>query len=107
MELTFGSAALAALCSSEEQLSECWGPGTGRTVGRRLLDLAAATAGTLDRLPEAEVAANGNGEIAIQFADAIVVRGVLEPANDGARGAHADPDQFMITSLTIRDTDGP
>ena len=41
MDVTFDSARLAALCNSDARIAARWGPDTAKTVGRRLLDLAA------------------------------------------------------------------
>jgi hypothetical protein len=102
MDVTFGSAALAALCNSEEHLTQRWGRDIGRIVGRRLLDLVAATAATLDRLPEAKVTVTGTGETTITFADVIVVRGIINAPNAGTRGTLADADHMMITGLDVQ-----
>lgn len=106
MDVTFSSAALAALCNSEERLTQRWGRDIGRVVGRRLLDLVAATAASLDRLPEAMVSVNGAGETTITFADAIVVRGVINPSNAGTRGTRAEADHMMITGLDVQQDAG-
>src|ERR1700736_5171263 len=42
MDIAFSSRALQRACNSEKELSRCWGKNRGRTVGRRLLQLAAA-----------------------------------------------------------------
>ena len=105
MDVTFSSASLAALCNSERRLARRWGPEVGRTVARRLLDLVAVDAATLDRLPDASVSINGDGEATITFADEIVVRGVIGNSRDGARAARADADHMLITSLDVHRSD--
>lgn len=101
MDVTFSSSALAALCNSERHLAQRWGPEVGRTVARRLLDLSAAEAATLGRLPGARVSTNGTGETSVAFGDDIVVRGVISHSEDGAGGARADADCMLITSLDV------
>jgi hypothetical protein len=101
MNLTFRSAALAALCNSERRLAQRWGPEVGRTVARRLLDLAAADTATLGRLPGARVSINGNGETTVTFGEVIVVRGVISDAMDGSRATQPDADHMVITGLDV------
>jgi hypothetical protein len=106
MNVSFSTAALAALCSSEQQLVQRWGPEIGRTVGRRLLDLCATDADALDRLPGARVSANGTGETTIAFGEHIVVRGVISSGSTpGRRLRPVDDDNIMITSLDARGSD--
>ena len=102
MDLSFDSAGLAALCSSELRMAERWGPIMGRTVGRRLLDLGAVTAATMTRIPTAAVAMDGKGKTTITFEDVIVVRGVISSSSATGR-ATADPDQFVISSVEIQE----
>ena len=85
MDVTFSSAALAALCNSEQRLAQRWGPEVGRTVGRRLLDLAAADADGADRLPGAQVAPTGPARPPSPSATAIVIRGVISSGSTGRR----------------------
>jgi hypothetical protein len=101
MDVGFGSAGLAALCSSERRLADRWGPVMGRTVGRRLLDLSAATPATLERIPSATVSTDGNGETTMTFDDVIVMRGALRSIAGPARTA--DPDQYVISSIEIKE----
>lgn len=101
MNVTFNDAALAALCSSERRLTQRWGSEVGRTVARRLLDLAAVNAATIDRLPGARVNKDGSGETVVTFGDAIVVRGIISNATDDSRGPRADADHMMITRLDV------
>src|SRR5947209_8432786 len=72
MNVSFSSAALAALCNSERRLTQRWGQETGRTIARRLLDLAAVDATALDRLPGAKIDTDGTGETTIMFGQAII-----------------------------------
>lgn len=99
MDVSFDSAELAALCNSERCLTDRWGPELGRSIARRLLDVAAADAASLDRLPGARVSVNGTGETTIAFGGAIVVRGVISKSNDGPPGARAETDSMVITGL--------
>jgi len=101
MDVTFRTAALAALCSSGKSLAQRWGPEVGRTVARRLLDLAAVDAATLDRLPGARVSMNRAGETTVAFGDEIVVRGIIDQPADGSRAARRDADQMLIISLAV------
>jgi len=105
MDVTFDSAALAALCNSEERLSQRWGPDIGKTVGRRLFDLAASTAANLDRIPEAKISVNGTGETTIIFSKRIVIRGVINPSQARTRASRADADCIVITSLDVQGSD--
>lgn len=101
MDLGFATAGLAELSNAERLMVERWGPDMGRTVGRRLLDLAAVTAGTIDRIPTATIATGKAGAMTITFADTIVIRGVLTSSAtvDGAAAA----DQFVISSIEVQE----
>jgi hypothetical protein len=101
MDVGFDSAGLAALCSSERRLADRWGPVMGRAVGRRLLDLSAATPAMLERIPSAAVSTDGNGETTITFDDVIVMRGALRSITGPGRSA--DPDQYVISSIEIKE----
>ncbi len=102
MDVSFASKGLAALCSSEQRMAERWGPTMGRTVGRRLLDLAAVTAATISRIPTAVVATDGKGDTTITFQDVIVMHGFISSGGTTGRGA-ADPDQFVIQSIEMQE----
>lgn len=95
MDITFSSAALAALCNSEQRLAQRWGPETGRTVGRRLLELSACDTDALERLPRASVTLDGDGTTVIDFDGGIEVRGLV--STDGAGG-----DRIVITRLDVQ-----
>ena len=99
MDVTFSTAALAALCNSERHLTDRWGPETGRAVARRLLDMAAADTAALDRLPGAKISVNGVGEITVAFGQAIVIRGILNPSANGTRPGGGGG--IVITSLDV------
>ena len=101
MDVSFSSAALGVLCNSERRLTQRWGREAGRMVARRLLDLAAAEAAALDRLPGAHVSTNGTGETTITFGQAIVIRGVISNPKNAARAARTDADRIVITSLHV------
>ena len=94
MDVTFSSAALAALCNSERRLADRWGDEAGRTVGRRLVELLAADADTVLRLPGASVDHNGTGETVIDFG-AVTIRGQI--STDGASG-----DRILISSVDVQ-----
>lgn len=94
MDVTFSTAALAALCNSERRLAKRWGPDAGSMVGRRLYELGSADPENLDRLPRATVSFDAHGETTIDFDGEVVVRGHLR--SDGAR-AHC----IVITSLEV------
>jgi hypothetical protein len=105
MIVSFGSAELAALLNSRGALSQRWGPGLAATIGRRLFDLSAATADSLEHLPNCTVDVEGNGEVTITLAAAVVVRGVLERAPvTGPRTASGE-DHIVITRLNIYESD--
>ena len=101
MDVSFGSAALAELCNSEHRLAQRWGQQAGRMVARRLLDLAAADAAAVCRLPGAHVSANGTGETTITFGPGIVIRGVIGNPDDAGRPVRASADRILITSLHV------
>ncbi len=94
MDVRFSSAALAALCNSERRLADRWGDEAGRMVGRRLVELCAADAETVLRLPGASVHHNGTGETVIDFGT-VTIRGQI--STDGTRG-----DQIVISSVDVQ-----
>lgn len=100
--MTFDSAALAALCNSEERLSQRWGPDIGKTVGRRLFDLAASTTTNLDRISEVKISVNGTGETTIIFSGRIIIRGVINPWQARTHASRVDEDCMVITSLDVQ-----
>jgi hypothetical protein len=99
VDVSFSTPALAALCNSERRLVQRWGRVRGRTIARRLLDVAAADAETLDRLPGATVSTDGSGETVIVFGGDIVVRGTIRTM--GGDHARTDADEIIITSLEV------
>lgn len=101
MDVTFSSASLAALCNSEERLTRRWGSSIGKTVARRLLDLAAATTTTIETIPEATLVADDAGSASIAFGDRIVVRGVIKSREESNSGGLTDAEQITITSLEV------
>jgi hypothetical protein len=101
MDVSFDTADLAALCNSERRMAERWGTDMGMLIGRRLLDVAASTAATLDRIPTAHVANDGAGKTIVTFADTIVVRGRIEPSEYSADQAAADAERFVIASVEV------
>lgn len=104
MDVSFCSAALAALCNSERRLAERWGGEDGRTIARRLLDLAAVDADHVGRLPRVEVTTNGAGETTIRFGERILVEGVIIRATPGGRVA--EPDRMFVTNVVVEGSDG-
>jgi hypothetical protein len=96
MDVSFDTEGLAAVCNSERRLAERWGPELGRVVGRRLLELAAVTAATLEQIPTSRVRRHRSGVTTVTFADAIVIRGRVD-ASGQARGA--DAERFVIISV--------
>ena len=100
MNLTFRSAALAALCNSEQRLIERWGAEAGRAVGRRLLDLAAIDADHLEGLPDVNVSTDGTRETTISFGS-IVVEGEITRGTRAAEAA-ADADGIVITRVGVQ-----
>lgn len=103
MDLGFRTSGLTALCNAERLMVERWGPDMGRTVGRRLLDLAAATAGTIERIPTATIATGESGATTITFADTIVIRGLITTSSASIDGTPAAADQFVISSIDVQE----
>ena len=97
VDVTFDSVELARLCNSEQMLARRFGAETGRTVARRLWDLAAVDAAALGRLPETVVESDGSGETRLMFAGSVLVRGVVTLG--GQPQAGADGDGMLITSV--------
>ncbi|MGC2372365.1 MAG: hypothetical protein WA484_00680 [Solirubrobacteraceae bacterium] len=102
MDLGFDSAGLAALCNAEQLMVERWGPEMGRTVGKRLLDLAAATVTTIERIPTARAARDRDGQMTITFDGTIVISGQV---TTDAEEASTDTDRFVISTISV-DEDG-
>ena len=98
MLVSFAGSELAALCNSEAALTQRWGHSTAAKIGRRLLDLSAATSSSVDRIPGARVTSLGDGVTAITFSDEFSVRGSMSP-RPGA------PDHILITSLEVHGSD--
>ena len=105
MIVSFGSAELAALCNSKEALSRRWGPDVANTIARRLCDLSASTADTVDHIPHSTFAVDGSDEVAFTFGGSVVVRGVLQRAPAADPGTAIDKDHILITSLDIHESD--
>ena len=105
MIVSFGSAQLAALLNSRDALSQRWGPDMAATIGRRLFDLSAATADTVEHLPNCMVAVEDNGEVTITFAASVVIQGELERAPATDPRTASDEDHMLITSLKIYESD--
>jgi hypothetical protein len=100
MDLGFGSAGLATLCNAEQLMVERWGPDTGRTVGKRLLDLAAGTSRMIEQIPTATVVRDDDGSMTITFDDAIAISGQLTTGGDDAP---FDADQFVISRIRVKE----
>ncbi len=103
MDLGFASEGLAALCNAERLMVERWGPEIGRTVGSRLLDLAAATVGTIERIPDAAIELAEAGVVTIVFENAIVIRGVVTPSGGDMDGNALEADQLVISSIDVQE----
>jgi hypothetical protein len=97
MDVTFGSAELARLCNSEQLLARRFGAKIGRTIARRLWDLAAVDAATVGRLPETVVESEGSGETSLTFGGSVLVRGVVTLGGQSRAGA--DGDGMLITGV--------
>jgi hypothetical protein len=98
MRVSFAESRLAALCNSEAALAERWGRPVARRVCRRLLDLSAASASTINLIPGALVNSRSNGETTITFSDEILIRGVISPRQTVT-------DHILITSLDVHGGD--
>lgn len=94
MDVRFSSAALAALCNSERRLTDRWGAEAGRTLARRLIELCAADADTVHRLPGASVHHNGTDETVIDFGT-VTICGQI--STDGPSG-----DRIVISSVDVQ-----
>jgi hypothetical protein len=97
MDVTFDSAELARLCNSELLLARRFGAETGRTVARRLWDLAAVDAAAVGRLPDTVVDSDGSGETRLMFGGSVLVRGVVTLGKQSRTGASSDG--MLITSV--------
>src|SRR4051812_11832798 len=97
MDVTFDSAEVARLCNSERLLARRFGAEMGRTVARRLWDLAAVDADALGRLPETVVELDGSGKTRLTFSGSVLVRGVVSLAGQSRAGA--DGDRLLVTSV--------
>jgi hypothetical protein len=97
VDVTFDSGELARLCNSEHLLSRRFGAEMGRTVARRLWDLAAVDAAAVSRLPETVVESDGSGETRVTFGGSVLVRGVVTLGRPSRAGA--DGDGMLITSV--------
>jgi hypothetical protein len=105
MIVSFATSALTALCNSGDALSRRWGPDVATRIGRRLYDLAAATADTITHIPDTSITVDDIGDATITFGGMVVVHGIIE------RGRSADPktategDHILITSLDVHESD--
>lgn len=107
MDVTFADAALAALCNSEQGLTRRWGPVSGRTVARRLLELAAVDEQALSLLPRAQVRMDSAGETIIDFGGEVVIRGSITDRPPGGPATTACRSQLVITSLEVHGNEQP
>ena len=98
MLMSFASSELAALCNSEVALTERWGPTLAAKIGRRLLDLSAIAAASINLIPGARVVSLNDGVAAINFSNEFSIRGILTTR----RGAS---DHILITSLEVHGSD--
>jgi hypothetical protein len=101
--VSFASPDLAKLCNSREHLARLWGADIADAVGRRLCDLAAADAATLEQLPGVAVELATGGRITLTVAHRIVLQGRLHTV---APTAHqADVEHILIDSVAIYGSD--
>jgi hypothetical protein len=102
MDVTFADAALAALCNSERRLTWQWGPVAGRTVARRLLELAAVDEQAIRLLPRAWVGTDSAGETIIDFGGGeVIIRGSIANSPPGGLAAADCPGHLVITSVEV------
>lgn len=101
MDVTFADAALAALCNSERRLTRQWGPEAGRTVARRLLELAAVDEQAIGLLPRAWVGTDSAGETIIDFGGEVIIRGSIANSSPGGLAAADCPSRLVITSVEV------
>lgn len=94
MDIRFASAALAALCNSHRRLADRWGEEDGHMVERRLVELCAADADTVHRLPGVSVRHNGTVETIIDFGT-VTIQGQI--GTDGPNG-----DRIVINSIEVQ-----
>lgn len=104
MIVSFGSAALAALCNSKEALSRRWGAKYATAIARRLCELSAATADTIGDIPFSTFSVDGSDEVSITFGGSVVVRGVLHRLPGAGPRTTIDEDHILITSLDIHES---
>lgn len=97
--MSFADPGLAALCNSRARLVDRWGPELATIIGRRLLDLAAASPDCLNRLPGVRVILE-DGSAVITFEGVVQIRGALTPG-PRMRGQIAGDSHLIITSLTV------
>jgi hypothetical protein len=108
MDVTFDSAALAALCNSKQRLTRRWGQERGSVIARRLVELASVGADAIARLPRARVSSNGSGETIIDFGGEVVVRGaIISDLSDSASAPVDRRTRLVITGLDVLRSDQP
>ena len=103
--MTFGEAALAAVCNSKHRMVRRWGLDGFEYIGRRLLELtAAANLDQVAALPGAALTRGEEDHVMIRFdRDRVVIRAelVLDPRRGGA-GATLGSDGLHIVTLEVR-----
>jgi hypothetical protein len=101
MDVTFTTAALAALCNSERRLAQRWGPDRGRVVARRLLEIAASDLECVELLPGASVTWDGQGDIVFSFGDEILICGTIRTPSKSRGASRAAAGHIVITSIDV------
>jgi hypothetical protein len=105
VDVTFGEAALAAVCNSKHRMVRRWGLDGFEYVGRRLLELnAAADLDQVGALPGAALTGGEGDHVMIRFdRDRVVIRAQVvgtprQAAGEPNLGSHG----LHIVSLEVR-----
>ena len=96
MAVAFRDGALAELCNSRARLNARWGAELGAEIARRLYELHAADASTVQALPHARVESGPGRNLTIEFQHGLVVRCERGSAD------HAD-DLFVISDIYVNE----
>lgn len=98
MLVSFASSELAALCNSRSALARRWGDPLADVIGRRLLDLSAMTASSIELIPGARMSPLDDGAASVDFHGEFSIEGVVRHHPDGS-------DHILITSLEVHGSD--